>query len=277
MLDVIIFNSIVYNMLDVISIVYNIFDSMLYYAIMLCCTMLYYAMYHYTKLSHRIHHHITGGDVMTCFFAILFGGLQLGQAFPAVSAINSARVELAKIQAVINKDSDIDNFSEEGKSLDDSELNDLEIRFNDVTFAYPSRPEHPVYLGLNLTIEAGATVALVGPSGTCWCRDAVLSVLVSRSLHPSIHSSIHALTHLFMHPSTLPSIHPIDLLTTYFIDAIRMWEEFLGSSSRALLQCRRGVCYPQWSRREGLECPLAPISDRLCGSGASAVLWVHRR
>ena len=174
---------------------YAILCSTLYYAIMLCCTMLYYAMYHYTKLSHRIHHHITGGDVMTCFFAILFGGLQLGQAFPAVSAINSARVELAKIQAVINKDSDIDNFSEEGKSLDDSELNDLEIRFNDVTFAYPSRPEHPVYLGLNLTIEAGATVALVGPSGTCWCRDAVLSVLVSRSLHPSIHPSIHQFMH----------------------------------------------------------------------------------
>ena len=126
---------------------------------------------------------------MTCFFAILFGGLQLGQAFPAVSAINSARVELAKIQAIINKDSDIDNFSEEGvQLLDDMELNDLEIRFNDVTFAYPSRPEHPVYMGLDLTIEAGATVALVGPSGTyhapLGCRDTVLSVLINHSIYP---------------------------------------------------------------------------------------------
>ena len=166
-------------------------------------------MLSYSTSSHRIHHPITGGDVMTCFFAILFGGLQLGQAFPAVSAINSARVELAKIQAVINKDSDIDNFSEEGKSLDDNELNDLEIRFNDVTFAYPSRPEHPVYSGLNLTIEAGATVALVGPSGTCWCRDTVLSVLVSRSLYSSIHPSIHVSIH--------PPSHPFIPLTFHYL------------------------------------------------------------
>jgi len=117
---------------------------------------------------------------MTCFFSILFGGLQLGQAFPAVSAINSARVELAKIQAVINRDSDIDNFSEEGHSLEESELSDLEIRFNNVTFAYPSRPEHPVYLGLDLTVEAGATVALVGPSGNSFrirSRDAISVVM----------------------------------------------------------------------------------------------------
>ena len=102
---------------------------------------------------------------MTCFFAILFGGLQLGQAFPAVSAINAARVELAKIQSIIDRVSEIDNFSEEGLVLKDDEHSSLEIKFKDVAFAYPSRPEHPVYMGLDLTIEAGTTVALVGPSG----------------------------------------------------------------------------------------------------------------
>jgi ATP-binding cassette subfamily B (MDR/TAP) protein 1 len=35
---------------------------------------------------------ITGGSVMTCFFAILFGGLQLGQAIPAISSVTSAKV-----------------------------------------------------------------------------------------------------------------------------------------------------------------------------------------
>jgi ATP-binding cassette subfamily B (MDR/TAP) protein 1 len=39
----------------------------------------------------------------------------------------------------------------------------VEIRA--ATFAYPQRPEHNVYDNLNLTIEAGQTVAFVGPSG----------------------------------------------------------------------------------------------------------------
>jgi ATP-binding cassette subfamily B (MDR/TAP) protein 1 len=39
------------------------------------------------------------------------------------------------------------------------------IVMKDVVFSYPTRPEHNVYDNLNLTIEAGQTVAFVGPSG----------------------------------------------------------------------------------------------------------------
>lgn len=40
-----------------------------------------------------------------------------------------------------------------------------EVRFEDVDFAYPTRPEHQVFERLNLTIPAGQVVALCGPSG----------------------------------------------------------------------------------------------------------------
>jgi len=40
-----------------------------------------------------------------------------------------------------------------------------EIQFNQVTFCYPSRPLTPALNNVNLTIKAGETVALVGPSG----------------------------------------------------------------------------------------------------------------
>lgn len=40
-----------------------------------------------------------------------------------------------------------------------------EIVFKDVKFAYPKRPNNLIFNGLNLTIESGKTVALVGPSG----------------------------------------------------------------------------------------------------------------
>jgi ATP-binding cassette subfamily B protein len=39
------------------------------------------------------------------------------------------------------------------------------LRFEDVHFHYPSRPQQPVLQGLDVDIPAGATVALVGPSG----------------------------------------------------------------------------------------------------------------
>jgi ATP-binding cassette subfamily B protein len=41
----------------------------------------------------------------------------------------------------------------------------LQVRFQDVHFAYPSRSTQPVLQGLDFTVEAGQTVALVGPSG----------------------------------------------------------------------------------------------------------------
>ncbi len=40
-----------------------------------------------------------------------------------------------------------------------------EIAFDKVTFTYPSRPERPAVHGLDLSVRAGETVAVVGPSG----------------------------------------------------------------------------------------------------------------
>jgi ATP-binding cassette, subfamily B, bacterial len=41
-----------------------------------------------------------------------------------------------------------------------------EIRFRDVTFAYPSAPDRPVLVDLDLTIPAGSSLAIVGRNGS---------------------------------------------------------------------------------------------------------------
>ena len=40
-----------------------------------------------------------------------------------------------------------------------------QVRFEDVTFEYPTRPDAPALKGVTLVVEPGETVALVGPSG----------------------------------------------------------------------------------------------------------------
>ena len=122
---------------------------------------------------------ITGGNVMICFFSVLFGGLNLGQAFPSISALQLAKNELGKLLTIIRSVSPIDPTSNLGDAPTEV-VGKIELR--NVSFAYPMRPDHQVYDGLNIVIEAGQTVALVGPSG---CGKSTAVALVERFYDPS--------------------------------------------------------------------------------------------
>ena len=52
---------------------------------------------------------------------------------------------------------------EEGEKPDSIEGH---IQLKEVTFAYPTRPEFPIFNNFSLDIPAGTTVALVGESGS---------------------------------------------------------------------------------------------------------------
>jgi len=57
-----------------------------------------------------------------------------------------------------------------------------EVYFDAVDFAYPSRSDVPVLIGLSLRLSAGAVVALVGPSGA---GKSTVAALLSRFYDPS--------------------------------------------------------------------------------------------
>eukprot|EP00735_Rhodelphis_limneticus_P009654 TRINITY_DN2844_c0_g1::TRINITY_DN2844_c0_g1_i1::g.6165::m.6165 TRINITY_DN2844_c0_g1::TRINITY_DN2844_c0_g1_i1::g.6165 ORF type:complete len:1343 (+),score=403.88,sp/Q54BT3/ABCB2_DICDI/42.51/0.0,sp/Q54BT3/ABCB2_DICDI/40.60/8e-137,ABC_membrane/PF00664.18/1.2e-55,ABC_membrane/PF00664.18/1.4e-47,ABC_tran/PF00005.22/4.1e-35,ABC_tran/PF00005.22/1.1e-33,SMC_N/PF02463.14/5.2e-05,SMC_N/PF02463.14/38,SMC_N/PF02463.14/6.6e-05,AAA_21/PF13304.1/0.0078,AAA_21/PF13304.1/3.1,AAA_21/PF13304.1/0.0024,ABC_ATPase/PF len=105
----------------------------------------------------------TGGDVMLVFFGVLIGAMSIGQAGPPLQAIAAGRTTAARLYKIIDQVPPIDIASDAGKKLDKVEGR---IELKGVCFAYPSRPDVQVFKGLNLTIETGKRVALVGASGS---------------------------------------------------------------------------------------------------------------
>ncbi|KAH8060471.1 ATPase [Aureococcus anophagefferens] len=92
---------------------------------------------------------VTGGDIMTAFLCVLFGGLALLQALPGIAAFTLATAEARKIFKII----------------DDAEVAAEAHAADSKAKAREAAPDRPVYAGLTLAVDAGQTCALVGPSG----------------------------------------------------------------------------------------------------------------
>ena len=90
------------------------------------------------------------------------GGLALGAALSNMKSISDASSTGERIMEVINRVPIIDSDNVQGETL---ESVSGEVEFDQIEFAYPSRPDIVVLSDFSIKIPAGKTVALVGGSG----------------------------------------------------------------------------------------------------------------
>ena len=96
------------------------------------------------------------------------------QFAPQLNSFANASAAASELFEVIDKESLLDSLSDSGKSPAKCKG---KLEFRNVHFAYPSRPDVTVLDGLNLSIPAGKTTALVGASG---CGKSTLVGLLER-------------------------------------------------------------------------------------------------
>ncbi|XP_070326260.1 ATP-dependent translocase ABCB1 isoform X2 [Odocoileus virginianus] len=119
------------------------------------------------------------GQVLTVFFSVLIGAFSIGQASPNIEAFANARGAAYEVFKIIDNKPSIDSYSKTGHKPDNIKGN---LEFRNVHFHYPSRSEVKILKGLNLKVESGQTVALVGNSG---CGKSTTVQLMQRLYDPT--------------------------------------------------------------------------------------------
>ncbi|KAH8647770.1 P-loop containing nucleoside triphosphate hydrolase protein [Xylariales sp. PMI_506] len=107
-------------------------------------------------------HEYTVFQLFVCFTEVIFGANAAGSIFSNAPDMAKAKSAAAEFMKLFNRVPSIDVWSDKGELVEKVEG---KIEFRDVSFRYPTRPGHPVLSGLNLTVEPGQYVALVGSSG----------------------------------------------------------------------------------------------------------------
>ncbi|XPS78515.1 ABC-type xenobiotic transporter [Ascochyta lentis] len=103
------------------------------------------------------------GDVFTVILAVIVAATAMTQVAPQILAFTKASSSAEEIFKTIDRKSEIDPLSEDGK-VPAACTGDVQI--NGVSFAYPARPDITVLKDLQLSAPANKTTALVGASGS---------------------------------------------------------------------------------------------------------------
>lgn len=113
-----------------------------------------------------------------CFSAIIFGAQSAGTIFSFAPDMGKAHHAAQELKTLFDRQPSIDTWSGDGETVGEVQGR---IEFRDVHFRYPTRPEQPVLRGLNLEVNPGQYIALVGASG---CGKSTTVALLERFYDP---------------------------------------------------------------------------------------------
>ena len=102
------------------------------------------------------------GRLITVFFCILIGSMNLSQAAPNLEAVSIARTAANPVYKIISRPSRIDPADHSGRTLRNVKGN---FEFHNVSFYYPSRPDIQILRNCSFKCTAGQISAICGPSG----------------------------------------------------------------------------------------------------------------
>ncbi|KAG4065501.1 hypothetical protein HA402_013271 [Bradysia odoriphaga] len=125
----------------------------------------------------------TAGVMFTVFFSVMMGAMSLGASSPFIESFGIAKGAAAKVFQIIENQPLINPLADTGDIPYSCQGN---ISFQNVFFNYPSRSDVNVLQGVNLSINQGNIVALVGSSG---CGKSSCLQLIQRFYDPD-HGAI---------------------------------------------------------------------------------------
>ncbi|KAI3388569.1 hypothetical protein SNEBB_005665 [Seison nebaliae] len=134
--------------------------------------------------------HMEFGDLFLVFTALTFGLMEVGQSMALVPDYNEAQRAAKRVIDLIKRKPLIDTLSEEGIGYDDFKnekigntipLLEGDLKLDNLRFRYPTRPNAKILRGINLDINKGEKIALVGESG---CGKSTVIQLMERFYDP---------------------------------------------------------------------------------------------
>jgi ATP-binding cassette, subfamily B (MDR/TAP), member 1 len=103
------------------------------------------------------------GDILSCFFGIVFGVMSLGMASPQLKSITEGKVAGKMAYDIIDREPLIK--ANLGKVVSRDQIKGR-IELRNVSFRYPSKKDQVILDNFSAVFEAGQTTALVGASGS---------------------------------------------------------------------------------------------------------------